>query len=356
MSDHAITDVDVVVLGMGPGGEDVAGRLAEAGLSVVGIDAGLVGGECPYWGCIPSKMMIRAAHLLAEARRIPGIAGSSTVRPDWTPVAQRIREQATDNWDDTVAVDRFVGKGGTFVRGRGRLTGHDTVVVEGRTCRARRAPSWSRPGAPPRSRRSPASPARRTGRTTTRSRPRSCRTRSSCSAVERSVPNSPRSTPASVSPPRSSRPPSGSCRTRNPKPATCSQSCSTPRASRSSPASAHHGSGSTAGSTSPSATAERCRRNGSWSRPGGGSTSPLSAPTRSVSTLRHGRSPSTNGFASPTGCGPSVTSPAKERSPTSRCTSPASPSPTSSANRTRRPTTRHYHGSRSPTPRWARSG
>lgn len=131
-------EVDVVVLGMGPGGEDVAGRLAEAGLSVVGIDALLVGGECPYWGCIPSKMMVRAAHLLAEARRIPGIAGSATVTPDWAPVAARIRDDAVD-WDDTVAVDRFVGKGGTFVRGRGRLTGSDTVVADGRTFRAKRA-------------------------------------------------------------------------------------------------------------------------------------------------------------------------------------------------------------------------
>lgn len=70
---------DVVVLGMGPGGEDVAGRLAEAGLDVVGVEAGLVGGECPYWGCVPSKMMLRAAHLLAEARRIPGMAGTAEV-------------------------------------------------------------------------------------------------------------------------------------------------------------------------------------------------------------------------------------------------------------------------------------
>jgi len=57
--------VDVVVVGLGPGGEDLAGRLAEAGLHVVAIDAELVGGECPYWGCVPSKMMIRAANLLA---------------------------------------------------------------------------------------------------------------------------------------------------------------------------------------------------------------------------------------------------------------------------------------------------
>ncbi len=78
-----ITNIaDVVVLGMGPGGEDVAGNLASAGLSVIGIETGLVGGECPYWGCIPSKMMIRAADLLAESRRIPGVAGTATVSPD----------------------------------------------------------------------------------------------------------------------------------------------------------------------------------------------------------------------------------------------------------------------------------
>jgi pyruvate/2-oxoglutarate dehydrogenase complex dihydrolipoamide dehydrogenase (E3) component len=133
------TTVDVVVLGMGPGGEDVAGTLASAGLAVVGIDHALVGGECPYWGCIPSKMMVRAAHLLAEARRIPGIAGTSAVSPDWSPVAARIRAEATDDWDDTVAVDRFVAKGGTFLRGRGRLVAHDTVEVDGHHYRATRA-------------------------------------------------------------------------------------------------------------------------------------------------------------------------------------------------------------------------
>src|SRR5258707_6733484 len=117
------TQVDVVVLGMGPGGEDVGGRLAEAGLSVAGVEANLVGGECPYWGCIPTKMMIRAGNALAEARRIPGLAGSSTVQPDWAPVAKRIRDEATDSWDDKVAVDRFVDKGGIFVRGRATVVG-----------------------------------------------------------------------------------------------------------------------------------------------------------------------------------------------------------------------------------------
>src|SRR3712207_8309509 len=85
---------DVVVIGLGVGGEEVAGRLAQAGLTVVGIENTLVGGECPYWGCIPTKMMIRAGSALAEARRIAGLAGDSTGRPDWAPGAKRIREEA----------------------------------------------------------------------------------------------------------------------------------------------------------------------------------------------------------------------------------------------------------------------
>jgi pyruvate/2-oxoglutarate dehydrogenase complex dihydrolipoamide dehydrogenase (E3) component len=129
---------DVVVVGLGVGGEEVAGRLAEAGLSVVGIERSLVGGECPYWGCVPSKMMIRAANLLAEARRIPGMAGAAEVRPDWAPVARRIRDEATDSWDDRVAVERFTGKGGRFVRGDARFVGPREVAVGDRTFQAKR--------------------------------------------------------------------------------------------------------------------------------------------------------------------------------------------------------------------------
>ena len=130
---------DVIVVGMGPGGEDAASRLAEAGLDVVGVDAELVGGECPYWGCVPSKMMIRAADLLAEAGRVPGMAGATTVQPDWSPVALRIRQEATDDWDDTAAVTRFEDKGGRLVRGWGRLDGPRRVVVGDRVIEAARA-------------------------------------------------------------------------------------------------------------------------------------------------------------------------------------------------------------------------
>lgn len=143
---------DVVVVGLGPGGEEVASTLAEAGLQVVGVEERLVGGECPYWGCVPSKMMIRAAGLLTEGRRIPGMAGGATVVPDWAPVAARIRAEATDNWDDRVAVERLTGQGVTFVRGRGRLVAPDRVAVGDRQVRAHRAvvlATGSQPVIPP---------------------------------------------------------------------------------------------------------------------------------------------------------------------------------------------------------------
>ena len=130
---------DVVVVGLGVGGEEVAGRLAQAGLTVVGVEHTLVGGECPYWGCVPTKMMIRAGNALAEARRIPGLSGTSTVEPDWAPVARRIREEATDTWDDKVAVDRFVGKGGRFVRGRATIVGPGRIKVDEQEYAASRA-------------------------------------------------------------------------------------------------------------------------------------------------------------------------------------------------------------------------
>jgi pyruvate/2-oxoglutarate dehydrogenase complex dihydrolipoamide dehydrogenase (E3) component len=122
-------EVDIVVIGMGPGGESAAGQLAEAGLVVAGVEARLVGGECPYWGCVPSKMMIRAGNLLAEGRRVTGMAGQAHVDPSWAPVARRIRDEATANWDDKVAADRFTGKGGILVRGHGRISAPGEVTV-----------------------------------------------------------------------------------------------------------------------------------------------------------------------------------------------------------------------------------
>lgn len=130
MSEHTC---DVVVVGLGPGGEALVSRLAGAGLDVVAVEAELVGGECPYWGCIPSKMIIRAANAIAETRRVAQLAGTSAVEPDFAVVARRIRKEATDDWDDTVAADRVTAAGARLVRGHGRLAGHRTVVVGDQT-------------------------------------------------------------------------------------------------------------------------------------------------------------------------------------------------------------------------------
>ena len=135
-------EVDVVVIGLGPGGEDLAGRVATGGLSVVGVESRLVGGECPYFACVPTKMMVRAAGVLAEGRRIDRLSGSVEVHPRWSPVADRIRDEATTDWDDAVAVERLEKTGARFVRGRGRISAPGEVTVTtadgDRTFRARR--------------------------------------------------------------------------------------------------------------------------------------------------------------------------------------------------------------------------
>jgi pyruvate/2-oxoglutarate dehydrogenase complex dihydrolipoamide dehydrogenase (E3) component len=97
-------------------------------------------------------MMIRAADALAEARRVPDLAGQSTVDPDWKPVHARIRDEATSDWDDTVAVQRLEDAGATFVRGTARLTGARTVAVDGRAYTASKGVvlnTGTEPAAPP---------------------------------------------------------------------------------------------------------------------------------------------------------------------------------------------------------------
>ncbi|MFW6773940.1 dihydrolipoyl dehydrogenase family protein [Nocardioides sp. CPCC 205120] len=122
-------EVDLVVIGTGPGGEALAGGAARAGLEVVAVEQHLVGGECPYYGCIPSKMMLRAADTLAEARRAGLLAGDVEVVPSWRPVAERVSAEATAGWDDTAAVQRLEDAGGRLARGTGRLVGERRVVV-----------------------------------------------------------------------------------------------------------------------------------------------------------------------------------------------------------------------------------
>jgi len=122
-------EVDLVVVGTGPGGESLALESAGAGLEVVAIDKHLVGGECPYYACIPTKMMLRAADTLAEAQRAGRLAGEVSVTPAWAPVARRLSEEATDGWSDKAAVERLEDAGATVHHGLGRLDGERRVTV-----------------------------------------------------------------------------------------------------------------------------------------------------------------------------------------------------------------------------------
>ncbi|MCL1587167.1 MAG: FAD-dependent oxidoreductase, partial [Actinomycetia bacterium] len=132
-----MSETDVIIIGVGTSGEDLGLRLLGAGLDVVGIEASLVGGECAYWACIPSKMMIRAGNAISEARRVAQLAGDATVVPSWAPVAERIRTEATSNWNDAFATERFGQRGGRLIHGRGRLTGPRTVTVGDESITAR---------------------------------------------------------------------------------------------------------------------------------------------------------------------------------------------------------------------------
>jgi len=124
-----VREVDVVVIGLGPGGEFAAGKLAKAGLTVVGVEQGLVGGECPYVGCTPSKLLVRAAHTLAEAHHAEHLGGRVDVSPDFSLPARRIAE-STNQWTDDTHVQRLTEAGAELVRGHGRLDGPGRVVVE----------------------------------------------------------------------------------------------------------------------------------------------------------------------------------------------------------------------------------
>jgi pyruvate/2-oxoglutarate dehydrogenase complex dihydrolipoamide dehydrogenase (E3) component len=144
-------DYDVIVIGMGVGGEEVATRAAAGGASVLCIERKLVGGECPYWGCIPSKVMVRAGTSLAEAARATGLAGEGRIDPDWAPVARRVREVTAD-WDDDAAVKRHEEQGATVLHGEARIAEPGMVEAAGRRYGARRGivvATGGEPVAPP---------------------------------------------------------------------------------------------------------------------------------------------------------------------------------------------------------------
>ena len=128
MTETAENTYDVVVLGAGSSGENLADIAVRGGLRAALVESELVGGECSYWACMPSKALLRGTEVLAEARAVDGAAQAVTGEQDVAATLAR-RNRFTSNWDDSGQVAWVKGAGIDLYRGAGRLDGEKSVVV-----------------------------------------------------------------------------------------------------------------------------------------------------------------------------------------------------------------------------------
>ncbi|NUT55363.1 MAG: NAD(P)/FAD-dependent oxidoreductase, partial [Thermoleophilia bacterium] len=119
---------DVIVIGAGPAGEVAAGKLADGGLEVAIVEDRLVGGECSFWACMPSKALLRPYEALEEVRRIPGAAEAVTGELNVQALLDR-RDEIIHDLDDASQLPWLEDRGIALVRGRGKVTGERRVTV-----------------------------------------------------------------------------------------------------------------------------------------------------------------------------------------------------------------------------------